>query len=152
MEISFDIFLFLGMMMKSNIWSHIGCIDYMGLILSLWTLELNGHAYSTKNRPFCAFTYEKGNSIFIIIVLLFIFFCILSHCSKLYREVQPLNWKYGTVQMLLNRPARFMKLFNLAIENMERFKYVQDCSKYTTKEKKKIDDDKNGFALFTISK
>ena len=96
--------------------------------------------------------------------------------SKLYREVQPLNWKYGEVQMLLNRSVRFMKLFNLlienmapfkcswtasrgswqrfnlAIENMERFKYVQDCSKYTTKEKKKIDDDKNGFSLFTISK
>ena len=35
------------------------------------------------------------------------FFCILSYCSKLYREVQPLNWKYSTVQMLLNRPAQF---------------------------------------------
>ena len=42
--------------------------------------------------------------------------------SKLYREVQPLNLKYGTVQMLLNRSARFMKLFNLVIENMALFK------------------------------
>ena len=28
--------------------------------------------------------------------------------------------------MLLNRPARFMATFNVAIENMEMFKYVQD--------------------------
>ena len=28
--------------------------------------------------------------------------------------------------MLVNRPTRFMTLFNLAIENMKRFKYVQD--------------------------
>ena len=54
--------------------------------------------------------------------------------------------------MLLNRPVQFMKLFNLAIENIERFKYVQDCSKYTTKKKKEIDNDGNGFALFKISK
>ena len=67
---------------------HICNIEYMGLDLWLWSFELNGHAYSTKNRPFCAFTYcEKDNNIFIIVVLLFIFFCILLHCSKLYRDV-----------------------------------------------------------------
>ena len=34
--------------------------------------------------------------------------------------------------MLVNRPTRFMKLFNLTTEIIERFKYVQDglaCSK-----------------------
>ena len=39
--------------------------------------------------------------------------------------------------MLLNSPALFMEMFNLLIENMALFKYVQDCSKYTTKKKKK---------------
>ena len=34
--------------------------------------------------------------------------------------------------MLLNRAVRSGQRFNLAIENIERFKYVQDSSKYTT--------------------
>ena len=45
-----------------------------------------------------------------------------SRVSKFYREVQPLYWKYGTVQMLLNRSAQFMEMFNLLIENMALFK------------------------------
>ena len=53
--------------------------------------------------------------------------------------------------MLLNLLARSMKLFDPAIENMERFKYVQDSSKYN-KGKKEIEYDKNGSALSTISK
>ena len=54
--------------------AHIFSIEYMGLVLCLWPLQSNVHTYSTKNRPFCAFIYcEKGNNIFIIIVLLFIF-------------------------------------------------------------------------------
>ena len=38
--------------------------------------------------------------------------------------------------MLLNRAVRFMARFNLAIENMARFKYVQEGSK-----KEQINDD-----------
>ena len=80
MEISFDIFLFLTE--KELILTHIFSIEYKGLVLWLWPLELNDYAYSTKNCPFCAFTYcEKGNNIFIIVVLLFIFF-------RLFRTVQ----------------------------------------------------------------
>ena len=44
--------------------------------------------------------------------------------------------------MLLNRAARFMAKFNLTIENMARFKDVQQGSKFHNKEEKEIDNDK----------
>ena len=51
---------------------HICNIEYMGLDLWLWSFELNGYAYSTKNGPFCVLTYcKKGKNIFVIVDLLF---------------------------------------------------------------------------------
>ena len=38
--------------------------------------------------------------------------------------------------MLLNSPALFMEMFNILIENMALFKYVQDCLARSKIEKK----------------
>ena len=96
---------------------YICSIKYMGLVLWLWSyLELNDNAYSysysTKNRPFCVFTYcEKGTTILVIVNFFFLFslfMFLLLHGSKLHREVQPCNSKYGLVQIILNCATRFM--------------------------------------------
>ena len=78
MEISFDIFLFFWMEKKLILLSHICSIEYMGLVLSLWSLESNGNAYSTKNRPFWSSSYLATSiTFFAIVVLLFLYFL---HC------------------------------------------------------------------------
>ena len=75
---------------------HIFSIEYIGQFFGYGLYNWISNDLSTKNRLFCVFTYrEKGNNIFIIVVLLFIFL--------LYREVQPLNWKYGEVQKCARR-------------------------------------------------
>ena len=131
--------------------SHICNIECMRLVLWKWSFESNCNACSTKNRPFGLFTYcEKSKTISVIVDFFFFivvyfrtvlnYIEIFLHCSKLYRDVQPLNWKYGTIQMLLNLSARFMKLFNILIENMALFKYVQDYLAARSKIKKKFNE------------
>ena len=115
------------------------------------TVKLEDNTFTTHSYItwLCSYLVTIDN----VLTSLFSFFsllCILSHGSKLHREVQPCNWKYGNVQILLNRATWFMarlnlviesmawfkwfwtvprgswQWFNLVFENMARFKYVQD--------------------------
>ena len=120
MEISLNIFLFFWMEKNLILLSHIYSIEYLGLVVLLWPLWSNGNTCSTKNCPFWSSSYLA--MFFLPLSIFFSLLCILLHGSKLHREVQPCNCKYGKVQMLLNRAARFMTRLNLAIENIARFK------------------------------
>ena len=78
--------------------SHICSIEYMVLVLWLWSLKSNGNAYSTKNRPFWSSSYLATSITFLPLSIFFL-------CYVYYRMVQ-----------------NYMARFNLAIENMARFK------------------------------
>ena len=52
MEIFLDIFLFFWIEKKLILLLHIYSFEYMGLVLSLWFLESNDNAYSSRNCHF----------------------------------------------------------------------------------------------------
>ena len=109
MEISYDIFLFFWMEKKLILLSHICSIQYMGLVLWLWSFESNVNAYSPKNRPFCVFTYcEKSKAIFVIVdFFVSSLLCTLNLLSHIWTSpyFQLQGW---TVAM--NRAGRFEPL------------------------------------------
>ena len=79
MEIPLDIDLFLLLEKKTKNLSHICSIEYMGLVLLLYSLQLNVNTYSTKNLPFWSSSYLATSITFFIIVNLF-FSCPYYFC------------------------------------------------------------------------
>ena len=68
MEISHHILLLFWMEKKLIVLSHIYSIEYMGLVLWLWSLESNDNICSTKKRPFCVcIQFLIAESLFIIV-------------------------------------------------------------------------------------
>ena len=113
MEISLDTFLFFWMEKKLILSSHICNIECMRLVLWELSLESNGNAFSTKNRPFCLFTYcEKSKTISVIVDFFFFIVVYFRHCSKLDRDVQPLKKHVRTFQKPLKSVALFDALLN----------------------------------------
>ena len=90
--------------------SHICNIEYMGLVLWLWSFKLNGNAYCKKNSPLCVFIYfEKGKTIFVIVDFFYFVVYFEPPCTYLNRAlffIARLNcWHkpLGAVQDHLNR-------------------------------------------------
>ena len=83
MEISFDIFLFFWIEKKLVLLSHVCSILYKGLVLWLWSLELNDNAYSIKKLPFWSSSYLATLITFFASVDFFIFFVvyIITRCK-----------------------------------------------------------------------
>ena len=113
--------------------SHICNIEYMGLVLWEWSFEPNGNAYSTKNRPFCLFTYcEKGKTIFVIVNFFFSFVVYFEQsCTYLNLSIfsiAKLNCCHeplGTVQEhSLNLAIFSIARLNLAMNRAARFKSI----------------------------
>ena len=72
MEISFDTFLIFLMEKKLILSSHIYSIEYLGLVLLLWSLLSNNNTCSTKKRPCWLSSYLATLiTFFAIIILLF---------------------------------------------------------------------------------
>ena len=145
MEISLDILLLFWIEKKLIFWLHICNIEWIGLVVWLWSFESNNNSYITKKCPFCVFTYcEKtksfSSSSISFLSLLCIFWTILHIFEPRHIKIARLNHFHeplGTVQVLLNRAifaiARLNRChepygtvqehFNRAIFSIARFNF-----------------------------
>ena len=132
MEISLNIFLFFWMEKKLILSSHICNIECMRLVLWLWSFELNGNSYGTKNCPFWVFNYcERNKTIFIIVDFFFSLSCLFWTVLHIFELLHIFNCKFEqfheprrAVQEHLNLSIYSIARLNSFMNRAGRFKSI----------------------------